>query len=483
MQEYILSFVVICVVIGGLYIASRKYYSNRSITIPAQPAQPAQQFAEPAQQSTQFVQPAQQFVQQFAEPAQQFMQPAQPTPQSAQPAPQSVQPTQQSTQFMQPAQPAQLVQQFVQPTQQSAQQFAEPVQLAQPTQQSVQLVQQLAESAQQPVQQPAELTFAEELKLLKDKYNILLAIQGTNNYDVELSSIIATLNNKYTYISILESIAINKDKKNLQQKYTIDENNVPIFSEIYNFIYITIGHINQYKIDRDDSAFKENIEKLLDYIIEFAHDFYLFINKYTITYVDNLHIILLHQAIRFIQLIYVKTIYTDTNIIIPGDNNRKLHALGIGIANTGNQRSILSIRNLTFLCDILNMLDNDTGHVKYGAIGVIAPGKLVRVDKDENLPYTVQIPNVRGTGIYHCAPGADCIHLWGANVDNWKVDVGKAILGSGQVTSLPVQGPGIFGIITMPDYDIVKNDRLLEYINKYYNISLDDTLRIHINGN
>lgn len=337
-----------------------------------------------------------------------------------------------------------------------------------------------AKSAANP-KKPDNTRFEEMKNALIDKYKTYIAIKNT---DDDITKHFYFNNIDITYISICENLPYKIDKKK-EYGYDLIDKNI-IFAEIYNFIYDTIGYMNEYNSDNDADKFKAAINAELERVKEFAIDLYMYINTLGIKYDDNLHIILLHQTMRFIQLIYKLAIDPDCNIIIPGKDGT--HALGTGIANNpGSQRSILSIGNLTFLTRILYNLAND--RVKYGAVGVIADSKLNLVEIVDGIRY-VNMPHERwhpmlkdNKSPYYCEPSAECIHLWGANAGNWKNNIGENIAGSGQVDSLPVQGPGIYGIITMPDSNIMSKktrEELDKYINNNYYISLNDTIKIHL---
>ena len=63
-------------------------------------------------------------------------------------------------------------------------------------------------------------------------------------------------------------------------------------------------------------------------------------------------------------------------------------------------------------------------------------------------------------------PNKDRYIVWGANVTNWNLDIGKTIGGGGQASDMGTQTKGIFGIVTTPLYVTSDNISTLQDIDK-----------------
>ena len=67
------------------------------------------------------------------------------------------------------------------------------------------------------------------------------------------------------------------------------------------------------------------------------------------------------------------------------------------------------------------------------------------------------------------APSAYCLHIWGANANNWNLDENAVISGGGMAANLGMQRQGLFGIVTTP---IAGINKILE-ADKTYQASIE----------
>ena len=149
--------------------------------------------------------------------------------------------------------------------------------------------------------------------------------------------------------------------------------------------------------------------------------------------------VIAHQKYRFAQLHKYLGENPDGRVIIAGDSKKGTHSLGTGIAVSswsgisGGQDAWGKMQNnLNTLCK--NLMDAFPSRVKFGKIGRVVGKGDFGLDTASDLPTK------------------NCVHVWGANEDNWLRE-DKDSLGAKQAESMQYQGDGSVGVITMPSHN------------------------------
>ena len=157
-----------------------------------------------------------------------------------------------------------------------------------------------------------------------------------------------------------------------------------------------------------------------------------------------------HIKKRFNELERILENNPQTRIIIAGrkdkighdqglesldDNNRygqNGHNLGTGLAKDQWKENVIGWKKSIEVTNLrVQILLNDySNRVSIGNVGYSTQGQY----KVEQIP------------------SAQCIHVWGANADNWNVSPGESFSGSGQAAAMSKQKQqiGCFGIVTTP---------------------------------
>ena len=346
------------------------------------------------------------------------------------------QPVMQPPQVTQPVmQPQQVMQPLTQPvTQPVMQPVMQPV--IQPVMQQV--MQPVTQLVTQQVMQSSNSTLFddESIKNLREKYD--------NIYDVNTT--IAAYKEYSIYTKVLTKYT---PSLSIIDGHTKTINRNMVYREVYTIILSVFGH----------EAI--NIQTMIDVIYRFAYDLIrVYILKDIV--INDIHLIILHQLTRLLQLLYLLNKYPDMKVIIPGVNGD--HRLGTGIAKinaigniepytTENSYNVM-LNNIDLIVDVLVL----TGRVSFGFVGDISAvkenGQFERKRKINGTEYVEIFDSIKQNWerfqVYEPASNR-CIHIWGANNGNWDSRIGATNIGGGQAGHITVYTIGYFGIITMFD--------------------------------
>jgi len=191
-----------------------------------------------------------------------------------------------------------------------------------------------------------------------------------------------------------------------------------------------------------------------------------------ITYTENgrgfLEAVIDHQINRFNELDFILKTNPKIKIIIAGDTTTNTHNLGTNLAiQQWDQLHNIDITKVkvngftmnAHLTNLIKKLQKKyPKRIYLGAIGIA--GKKTK-NLDINYCNEIKANN----------PSKNIIHVWGANEQNWNLNTGIRIPGSGQVDCLNKQTPGVFGIATTYHLEGIKHlfedtsDKIRDYLH------------------